>query len=268
MDNEIACVLVDLKNYIDTKSTKNTELIIPTLCENVEIYSKIEDVTCHFTTKSNYLVRFLDHRVTEIPDLYDESDLTIDQFSTDNINVVFEEPQFDWDLYSKENPISVARQFLATSHFNRCHDLIVNFKKGRDIELHEPLLKFFSEDEKKILEANNIRIMTPKDVKKGISSKGNFATSFLKMFNGNIEDTTDDNEFIEVQIQRLGFGDNHTGFAFGFIDGDIGVFEYDGIIKEPESNELKHVSFWKLRSTACYTELVKNFKFFNLCKES
>ncbi|WP_317914756.1 hypothetical protein [Carnobacterium maltaromaticum] len=261
MTNEIACIPLELQSYMNTE---NTELIIPTLCENVTLYSKIEEVTCYFKTKSSYLVRLLDYRVTLPLELYDVSDLTIDDFNPDSFSEIFEEEKTDWDLYKQENPISVARHFLASAHLDGCKKVFRALEKKIEPSIHEPLYKFFSEEEKNILTSNNIRVMQPKDKVKGTSSKGSFSTSFLKMFNGVVEDTDDDIEFIELKIREHGFSDIHTGFAFGDIDCDIGVFEYDGISKEPETNGLKHVSFWKFRSSTCYIELIQNFQFINL----
>lgn len=260
---ELASVNTVLKEYIEEETRK---CIIPTICEKVTLYNSTEDMTYKIYPSIDYLIRFLDKRtVLPLEELYDPDLLMEEDISEEAIEDLLAADMSNkqsWSEYSQNNPLETARQFLPTSHYVSCVNIFNDLEDGKQPSIHQPLLDYFSEEDKEFLKEKELIIHKAKfnRVQK-MESKGIFATSFYKWYKDGEEVKTNNLNEVKEQILKFGVQGIHTGFAFGKINEKMGIIEFDG---EHGKKVLKHVSFWKFRHSYDYTELIKNFTFNDL----
>jgi len=244
---------------------EDQKCIIPTLCEKVTLFNKIEDMTEPITSSEKYLIRFLDHRtqlpLAELydPDLLDEEDLTLEA-----IEILAEETSNDelsWNEYYKKYPLETSRQFLSSSHYSSCLKVFNDLQKGHQPEIQKPLLNYFSDDDRKLLKEKRIKQYDPKlDKIKKVTSRAKFSTSFFKWYSDDEEVTVNDITDIIPKIEVLRLNGNHTGFAFGSIIENAGIIE----TSSNNSKEMRHINFWKFRTSCEYVEIIQSFSFYDL----
>ena len=130
--------------------------VIPTLCENLVLFSCYDDIRYPLKTSDKNMIRFLDYRLSFPLVLCDEDDMTYNDFSKESVSEL--NVDSDWGSFNNLKDDScripeLARHFLCNPH----KSLILEFLNKIEYDktpftLHEPLYDFFSEEEKESIQ--------------------------------------------------------------------------------------------------------------------
>lgn len=262
LSNKNIPVLLNLSN----------NLTITTLREQLQLTGDDQDKP-KFASNALFVIRFLNKKMQLPLNLVDDNAFEDEDEIFALVNLPAKKQQ-SWENMNYQNNEDtqklIDRQFLSNNHQKSLLDVyeFIQNPHQHSLNISIQIFNLFSKNEQIELTQNNVQTHkkglykvhgTDKKDKYSISFFGNYS---LKEDTNNIIFNKFSLERIKSIINERKLQYHHTGFALGCLESKYGYIDLNGINEE---KELKHLNFWRFRSTyKDHKEFLDQFSFYDL----